>query len=115
MPITIAQRLANIPFDISKITANEAQSQIVSNQGLLIDVREPQEAANAPVSSAINIPRGILEMKILAMEGDENKPIYLHCASGVRATLAAEQLLNLGYKNVYVITCDMEKITNAFA
>ncbi|GEA13011.1 rhodanese-like domain-containing protein [Alteromonas sp. KUL49] len=115
MPKTIAERLASIPFDIEKITAQEAHQLIGTDNGLLIDVREPQEVAVAPVPAAINIPRGILEMKIIAMEGDDNRPIYLHCASAVRATLCAEQLRNMGYTNVKVITCEVKQIANAFA
>jgi len=54
----------------------------------------------------------MLEMKLLEIEKDPERPIYLHCASSLRATLAAEQLARMGYTNVNVITCRMEEILN---
>ena len=36
--------------------------------------------------------------------------IYLHCASGGRAALAAEQLQRIGYKNVKAISCGHDEV-----
>jgi phage shock protein E len=93
------------------ITANDAANEIKSNNGLVIDVREPSECVNESAKGVINIPRGLLEMKILVLEKDPSRPIYLHCASGVRAILSAEQLARIGYENVTVITCPMPILT----
>jgi rhodanese-related sulfurtransferase len=49
-------------------------------------------------------------MKMLELEKDAAKPIYLHCASGARAKLSAEQLIKMGYENVSVITCSLATI-----
>jgi rhodanese-related sulfurtransferase len=49
-------------------------------------------------------------MKILEVEKDPQRAIYLHCASSLRATLAAEQLARMGYTNVNVISCNMEEV-----
>lgn len=89
------------------ITANDAALEIANNDGLVIDVREPSECAGISAKGTINIPRGLLEMKMLAIETNSARPIYLHCASGVRAIFAAEQLTRIGYENVTVITCSM--------
>ena len=62
---------------------------------------------------AINIPRGLIEMKLMEVEKDPARPIYLHCASSARALLSAEQLQRVGYENVTVITCNMEEIINS--
>ena len=56
MLIDITTRLANIPFPLRCITAKEAMQEISSNHGLLLDVREPAEAASSPVEAALNIP-----------------------------------------------------------
>ena len=46
----------------------------------------------------------------MEIEKDAARPIYLHCASGARATLGAEALTRVGYENVTVITCDANQI-----
>jgi len=80
------------------------------NNGLLLDVREPAEVNAKPATNSINIPRGVLEMKLLEMCQDATKPIYIHCASGARATLSAIQLQRLGFENVNVITCGIDDV-----
>jgi len=93
-----------------RIDAAQAKLELEQNKGLLIDVREPAEHATNAAVGAINIPRGLLEMKLMEIEKDATRPIYLHCASGARATLGAEALTRIGYKNVSVITCNVNEI-----
>ncbi len=113
MLIDLKTRIANIQHDIRCVTASLAAQEIKENNGLLVDVREPGEVENKPAEAAINIPRGVLEMKMAEKITDPQHPIYLHCASGMRAKLAAEQLLNMGYENVTVVTCPIEQINQA--
>jgi phage shock protein E len=97
-----------------RIDAKQAKQELAENKGLLIDVREPAEHEKNAASGATNIPRGLLEMKLMELEKDAARPIYLHCASGARATLSAEAITRVGYENVTVITCDAEKICQVF-
>ena len=97
-----------------RIDAEQAKKELEQNKGLLIDVREPAEHATKAATGAINIPRGLLEMKLMEIEKDAARPIYLHCASGARATLSAEALTRVGYENVTVITCKAEDVCQAF-
>jgi phage shock protein E len=97
-----------------RIDAKQAKQELAENKGLLIDVREPAEHEKNAVPDATNIPRGLLEMKLMELEKDATRPIYLHCASGARATLSAEAITRVGYENVTVITCDAEKICQVF-
>ncbi|MBL0688910.1 MAG: rhodanese-like domain-containing protein [Pseudoalteromonas sp.] len=97
-----------------RIDAEQAKKELEQNKGLLIDVREPAEHATKAAIGAINIPRGLLEMKLMEIEKDAARPIYLHCASGARATLSAEALTRVGYENVTVITCKAEQICQVF-
>ena len=71
----------------------------------------PQQKSAA---KSYNIPRGVLEMKITEVCPDANAPIYLHCASGGRARLAAEQLLRMGYLRVAAISCNIDDVCRAF-
>ena len=53
-------------------------------------------------------------MRLVEMEKDAKRPIYLHCATAGRATLAAEQLARVGYENVTCISCKFEIIKAEF-
>ncbi|ABG40604.1 Rhodanese-like protein [Paraglaciecola sp. T6c] len=97
-------------FDCDTAAVNRAK-----DNGLLIDVREPSEHETESVTGAINIPRGILEMKMLTLEPNRSRPIYLHCASAVRAALSAEQLHRVGYTHLYVVTGELKNIIQAHA
>ena len=44
---------------------------------------------------------------------DADMEIYLHCASGGRAALAAEQLQRIGYTNVKAISCQHNDVCQA--
>tara|TARA_R110001592_G_scaffold288331_4_gene557353 strand:+ start:11528 stop:11878 length:351 start_codon:yes stop_codon:yes gene_type:complete len=107
---TIPELIAEIRPSMKCLSAAAAHKEIAENFGLFIDVREPAEVAENPVPGSINMPRGVIEMRILEQHPDPNIPIYLHCATGARATLAAEQLQRLGYQHVTIITCDLESI-----
>ncbi|MFY8351722.1 rhodanese-like domain-containing protein [Pseudoalteromonas sp. SSM20] len=100
--------------NVKKVDSAQAKAEIAQNNGLLIDVREPAEHAIKNAVGAINIPRGVLEMKLVEIEKDADRPIYLHCATGGRATLAAEQLQRVGYNKVTVISCKAESVCETF-
>jgi rhodanese-related sulfurtransferase len=111
---TLTQLLEQAKQNVQLLTAKKAAQDISQNKGLLIDVRESAEHFTAPAIGAINIPRGVLEMKILEIEKDPERPIYLHCASSLRATLAAEQLARIGYINVSVISCKIDEVLKMY-
>ncbi len=112
MILNMQQRLQSISPSVRKVTAKEAAKECAKNNGTVIDVREPSECDSAPSNGSINIPRGVLEMKVIEKFNNPDHPFYIHCASGVRAQLAAEQLLNMGYTTVNAITCDMKAISD---
>lgn len=103
-----------IKESVTTITASAAFNERKTNNGIVIDVREPAEIIESVVPGAVNIPRGVLEMKILQLYTDAAQPLYIHCASGVRALFAAEQLQRLGYENVKAISCTIPDIQKAF-
>lgn len=92
------------------VDIKQALEEIASNNGIMIDVREPSETLEKPIKQSLNIPRGVLEMKLPELHPNADTAIYLHCATSARATLAAEQLQRLGYSNVSVISCAIDTI-----
>ncbi len=110
---TIPEIIAQLKPQLTIVPAQQAMDVIKQSNGILVDVREPSEFAQKSVSGAVNIPRGLLEMHMLKMYADEDLAIFIHCATGARACLAAEQLQRVGYKNVNVITCSLDDICSA--
>lgn len=106
----IPELVAEIREQFNCLSAQQAFAQLSKDNGLLLDVREPAEVSAKPVNGSVCIPRGVLEMKMLELYPDEHRPIYIHCATGARATFAAEQLQRVGYQNVYIITCKLDDI-----
>jgi len=113
MLITIPEIMSEIRSNIQTISARDAYLFAEKHKSLFIDVREPQEVFESPVPNSINIPRGMLEMRITRCTSEENSNIFLHCASGGRASFAAEQLTRLGYKNVWAIICPHSDVCSA--
>jgi len=98
-----------------RLNAEEAARLVSETEGaVILDVREPSEAAEGRIEASVNVPRGILEMKIEKVVPDEDTPVFLHCASGGRAALSACALREMGYSDVYLIDAKFEDIFEAF-
>jgi len=110
---TIPDVIAQAKVAITVVSAEEAVQLSQQKSGLIIDVREPSEYAEKSAKGVINIPRGLLEMKMLKMHPQEDLAIFIHCATGARAIFSAEQLKRVGYTDVSVITSSLDDICNA--
>lgn len=114
MLLSIPELIQKISPDVRRISAEAAFAECAGcNGGVVIDVRQPEEVQQSPVAGSINIPRGVLEMQMSVRYPDVQTPIYIHCATGARATLSAEQLQRIGYENVTVIGCAIDAIQGA--
>ncbi len=70
---------------------------------VLIDVRMPSEIkvmGYIDVPQQTVIPRGWLEFRIANHVLDHDTPIVAYCGGGLRSTLAADKLQQMGYTNV---------------
>ena len=82
------------------------------NGALLIDVREETELKAGHVPGTVNVSRGRLEFRIWKQLGypgpvEMNRKIYVQCATGGRATLAARQLKDIGFTNVTAVVMEL--------
>ena len=84
------------------------------DNAVIIDVREPKEAEESKLTDSINIPRGLLAMKITEVCESPDAPILVHCGTGARASLSAYTLQIMGYSNVHVIDANFEEIKSVF-
>ncbi len=112
---SVPELVAEARASLRCVDATTAMAEIRDNGGTILDVREPVEVSNLAAPRSVNVPRGVLEMKIGELVTDADHPIYLHCATGGRATLAAEQLVRMGYSKVSVVTCPAGTVAEAQA
>lgn len=72
--------------------------ELVENQELIIDVREPYEYERGHIKGAFNIPLSQLRERVSEIPKD--RIVYLHCRTGQRSYNAALALQHLGFQNV---------------
>jgi rhodanese-related sulfurtransferase len=114
MALTLSEMVATARSgarEISPAEAAEAQDQ--ANLDLIVDVREPGEYQESHVANAINIPRGVLELRAdpaspgadATLSSDLGARILVYCTRGpgARSLLAAQTLASMGYERVEVL------------
>jgi len=110
---TIPEVVTQAKANLNVVSIAQALAQSKEQQGVIIDVREPSEFAEKSAAGVINIPRGLLEMKMLQLHPQADLAIFIHCATGARAVFSAEQLKRVGYNNVSVISSSLDDICNS--
>jgi len=81
------------------ISNEEVIERAAANGGLILDVREEAEYAFGYVEGAKSLPMGDLENHLDELY--ENQEIYVICRSGKRSELAAQKLVEKGFKKVF--------------
>jgi molybdopterin/thiamine biosynthesis adenylyltransferase/rhodanese-related sulfurtransferase len=84
---------------MESITTRELRTLLEGNyDGLLIDVREPDEHAAAHIEGARLIPLQTLPQQLDSLPKDQE--ILIHCRSGARSARAVQLLLDHGFSRV---------------
>jgi rhodanese-related sulfurtransferase len=110
VPPKFQQLVATAKSQIKTIDMETFKARLDKNEaGLVIDVREPGEFAEGHVAGAINVPRGLIELKIWPLVGfpdktDMNKQLTVYCGTGARCVLATKSLQDLGFTNATAVT-----------
>lgn len=86
------------PRPIPTVEPAAAQTLVQREKALIVDVREPDEWAEARIPGALHIPLGKIRER--AHEIPRDRPVILQCRSGNRSAGATQALLDLGYTNV---------------
>ncbi|MGM0671846.1 rhodanese-like domain-containing protein [Thioalkalivibrio sp.] len=63
---------------------------------LLVDVRQPEEAAAGTIEGAVNIPRPKLEATIESSMSSPDQPVVVFCGGRGRSQLVADSLRAMG-------------------
>ena len=107
MSKTLKDFIADARAHIGAVSPADAEAASADGSALILDVREPEELQKVgSVAGALAIPRGMLEPRAddgpmsnddLLDAKDEGQRVHVLCATGVRATLAAHTLKQMGY------------------
>lgn len=114
MALTLGQMVASARSQAHEISPPEAAAaRNDAELALIVDVREPGEYKDGHVPEAINIPRGLLELRAdptspvadQALSADQSARILVYCTKGpgARSLLAAQTLASMGYERVEVL------------
>lgn len=81
-----------------------AAKQLIAAGAVVLDVRTPEEYAEAHLPAATNVPVDGFADHLADVEklagGDKSKPIVVYCAAGARAAKAKRVLDDAGYTKV---------------
>jgi len=106
MLVSPADFVAKAKATIKECTVSEVEDCLTEDT-LLIDIREPDEYTRGHIPGAIHVPRGMLEFQILktlehiGVKTDAaDTDMVLYCGTGGRSALAAKSLNDMGFRNV---------------
>ena len=81
------------------IDSNQAMELINNNNPIIIDVRTKDEYNERHIKNSINIPLA----SINSINYNKETIIILYCNYGEQSKVAAKELYNLGYTNIYTL------------
>ena len=88
------------PLVLQEISVQEAFEEIQDDNVVLLDTREPYEAAEARIEGGKLIPPATLQATIEDAVPDKSARVVVYCRTGARSATAAEQMMALGYEDV---------------
>ncbi|WP_040215216.1 rhodanese-like domain-containing protein [Clostridium polynesiense] len=84
---------------MKQISAKEVEKLLNQGKKLnLIDVREADEVAQGKIPGVMNIPLGLLDVRMFEL--DKSKEYIMVCRSGARSGLATQFLQDQGFNAV---------------
>jgi rhodanese-related sulfurtransferase len=114
MALSLAEMVKQARAEATEISPGDASRADGNHElGVIVDVREPHEFREQHVPGAINIPRGLLELRAdpntpvtePRLSRDPSARVLLYCTKGpgARSLLAAQTLASMGYEHVEVL------------
>jgi rhodanese-related sulfurtransferase len=79
----------------------EFNEQLQSQQGVLLDVRTPEEFNEGHLADAQNIDFKNTSFEASMGQLDKNKTYFVYCKAGVRSEKAVDLMQKLGFQEVY--------------
>ena len=87
---------------IREVSVDDVKTKIDRGEKfVLVDVREESEWAKDHLPGAIHLGKGVIERDVEESVPDLNASVVLYCGGGYRSALAADNLQQMGYRNVF--------------
>jgi rhodanese-related sulfurtransferase len=111
MAKTLKELVSEAKQDVKILSVADAAAW-TDDTPLVLDVREPEEYRAGHLQGAINLPRGLLEVKVDpaspafdAQFQDREQSIVTYCTGGIgaRSAMAAHTLTQMGFADVAVL------------
>ena len=84
------------------INAEKAKEMMENlDEFVLLDARSEEEFSEGHIPGAIVIPHEEVSERAEAEIPEKDVPVFVYCRSGRRSKIAAEELVSLGYSEVY--------------
>lgn len=120
MAFGLKEMIQEARASVEEVSVQDAHDGLESGAvHMLIDVREPFEWDKGHISGAVNLPRGLLELRadpespVTNPDLSENKDarVVLYCTKSpsARSMLAAQTLGSMGYSNVAALRGGLEE------
>ncbi|WP_343854038.1 rhodanese-like domain-containing protein [Algoriphagus jejuensis] len=85
----------------SPINLDPAKFQEMSGEGIILDVRTPEEIASGKIEGALEMDFRQADFASQIANLPKDKAIFVYCAVGARSKSAAELLIQDGFSQVY--------------
>ena len=89
------------------ITATELKSMLKDKDFVLVNVHIPVRTSIAETDLFIPYDKITVSKNVLQLPAEKDPKIVLYCRSGRMSEIAAEELVNLGYTNVWNVANGM--------
>ncbi|GAB4250693.1 MAG: hypothetical protein Kow0079_04180 [Vicingaceae bacterium] len=112
IPLAQSKTVAQEEQKVINITVDELLEKDGKFDGIILDVRTMGEVSEGLIPNAINIDFYDEQFLNKVKELDHSKAILVYCRSGGRSAKAAQQILSLGFKQVYNLEGGMMEWNN---
>lgn len=102
MPVAAAEKSEPLAVKVQQISVADAK-KLYDSGATFVDTRSGLEMYFGVIKNAIAINKKAVSEKAGSLIPNKESTVVTYCARGVRANVAAENFIKLGYKNVYVI------------
>jgi rhodanese-related sulfurtransferase len=89
---------------VKAVSPSDAKQMMDAKDAVLLDIRSAQEIESlGAIDGALVMEHGKVVFNIKKKVHDANKPLLVFCKKGKRSALIAQQLQEMGYKDVHCI------------
>ena len=87
---------------VPQVSADDLKKSLDKNENVVIlDVRTEGEYSRGKIEGSINIPLDYIPEKVEKSIPGKNSKIFVYCLSGSRSVYAVDEIIKMGYKNVF--------------